>query len=152
MPFPDSESRRQNNHEPPKSEIPNRKKTQTLPRPFLQNRILAQAKSQRLSIASEFFTDDQMCTSSITNLLSGGWPDLPFRAVHYPSIALRRKFTASGFLTTVCCLTEGFAPRMDIDDRRQRSSRISFVTRNPADFGLPRGIQNPNCSERGRSI
>jgi hypothetical protein len=55
--LPNSESRRQRNHEAAKSGIP-KQENQDLPTAFLQNRILAHVSHRDGSIASEFFTDD----------------------------------------------------------------------------------------------
>ena len=55
---PDSESRRQRNHEPPKSGIPKRKKTATHNRLSCKIEYLLRSNHGDSSIASEFFTGD----------------------------------------------------------------------------------------------
>jgi len=55
-----SESRRQRNHEPPKSGIPKRKKTETRPRLSCKIEYLLTLNHSDPSIASEFFTDDHL--------------------------------------------------------------------------------------------
>src|SRR5580704_4345915 len=57
---PDSESRRRRNHEPPKSGIPKRKKTATHNRLSCKIEYLLRSNHGHSSIASEFFTGDQV--------------------------------------------------------------------------------------------
>ena len=56
---PDSESRRQRNHEPPKSGIPKCKKTATHNRLSCKIEYLLRSNHGDGSIASEFFTGDE---------------------------------------------------------------------------------------------
>src|SRR5258708_4179930 len=55
-----SKSRRQRNHELPKSGIPKRKKTDTHPRLSCKIDYLLNSNHSDASITSEFFTDDQV--------------------------------------------------------------------------------------------
>src|SRR4029077_6495372 len=55
-----SESRRQKNHELPKSGIPKRKKTETHPRLSCKIQYLFNSNYSDASITSEFFTDDEI--------------------------------------------------------------------------------------------
>src|SRR5262249_11313284 len=57
---PNSESRRRRNHGPPKSGIPNRKKTRMHTRLSCKLDYLLRSNHRDRSIASEFFTDDQI--------------------------------------------------------------------------------------------
>src|ERR1700722_3685532 len=57
---PDSESRRRRNHEPPKSGIPKRKKTATHNRLSCKIEYLLRSNHGNGSIASEFFTGDEL--------------------------------------------------------------------------------------------
>src|ERR1700719_3279013 len=57
---PDSESRRRRNHEPPKSGIPKRKKTATHNRLSCKIEYLLRSNHGHSSIASEFFTGDDL--------------------------------------------------------------------------------------------
>jgi hypothetical protein len=59
MGSPNSESRRQRNHEAAKSGIPKRKKTKTCPRLSCKIEYLLTSIHRDGSIASEFFTDDE---------------------------------------------------------------------------------------------
>src|SRR6478672_6723172 len=56
--LPNSESRRQRNHEAAKSGIPKRKKTKTYPRLSCKIEYLLTSNHSDGSIASEFFTGD----------------------------------------------------------------------------------------------
>src|SRR6266436_5997535 len=56
--LPHSESRLQKNHEPPKSGIPKRKKTETRPRLSCKIEHLPRSNQSNRSIASQFFTGD----------------------------------------------------------------------------------------------
>jgi hypothetical protein len=58
MVLPNSESRRQRNHEAAKSGIPKRKKTKTHPRLSCKIEYLLTSNHSDGSITSEFFTDD----------------------------------------------------------------------------------------------
>jgi hypothetical protein len=58
--YPDSESRRRRNHEPPKSGIPKRKKTATHNRLSCKIEYLLRSNYGDGSIASEFFTGDSV--------------------------------------------------------------------------------------------
>src|SRR6266516_4541517 len=57
---PNSESRRQKNHEPSKSGIPKRKKIDRRPSLSCKNDYLLRSNHAEQSIASEFFTGDQV--------------------------------------------------------------------------------------------
>src|SRR5260221_7143538 len=59
---PDSESRRRRNHGPPKSGIPNRKKTGMHTRLSCKIDYLLRSNHRDRSIASSFFTDDYLVT------------------------------------------------------------------------------------------
>src|SRR6478609_5588979 len=58
--LPNSESRRQRNHEAAKSGIQNRKKTKTYPRLSCKIEYLLNSNHSDGSIASEFFTGDSL--------------------------------------------------------------------------------------------
>src|SRR6476659_8912239 len=58
--LPNSESRRQRNHEAAKSGIPKRKKTKTYPRLSCKIEYLLTSNHSDGSIASEFFTGDKV--------------------------------------------------------------------------------------------
>src|SRR5882724_4618139 len=58
--LPNSESRRQRNHEASKSGIPKRKKTETHPRLSCKIEYLLRSNHRDRSIASKFFTDDSV--------------------------------------------------------------------------------------------
>jgi len=57
---PDSESRRQRNHEPPQSGIPKRKKTEPNTRLSCKIEYLFKSNRANQSIASEYFTGDKL--------------------------------------------------------------------------------------------
>src|ERR1700722_11521598 len=62
---PDSESRRRRNHVPPKSGIPKRKKTATHNRLSCKIEHLLRSNHGHSSIASEFFTGDDLVHRSM---------------------------------------------------------------------------------------
>src|SRR3954447_25506063 len=61
--LPNSESRRQRNHEAAKSKNSKRKKTRTYPRLSCKIEYLLPSNHSDRSIASEFFTGDQLSTA-----------------------------------------------------------------------------------------
>src|SRR5258705_13565834 len=63
--LPNSESRRQRNHEAAKSGIPKRKKTKTYPRLSCKIEYLLTSNHSDGSIASEFFTGDYVLAGNV---------------------------------------------------------------------------------------
>src|SRR5579859_7670039 len=77
---PDSESRRRRNHEPLKTGIPKRKKTATHNRLSCKIEYLLRSNHGHSSIASEFFTGDELAGDSGLGLLDAdafGQPHTP---------------------------------------------------------------------------
>src|SRR5262249_3136815 len=124
---PDSESRRRRNHGPPKSGIPNRKKTGMHTRLSCKIDYLLRSNLRDRSIASSFFTDDGRLSGDRSDelVIQGGW-----RGIWVASINPIERYTVA--TANFHGHTDSYAPAALF----KRIVEISFHTNLSAELGL----------------